>query len=124
LPDVVETMPLKFFLEYVHNWQAVNGRDNAIQVGLKFGQTRVRGDWSVLGLFESIDQEAALSAFTWSDFGHVGTKEVGGRFVVAYQLLSPAPLSARTFFTNYIDKPFNMNNPTLLRMQLDALVRW
>jgi hypothetical protein len=124
LPDVIETMPLRFFLEYVHNWQAVNGRDNATQVGMRLGQTRVRGDWSVTGLFESIDQEAALSAFTWSDFGPGGTNERGGMFELAYQVLDPLTLSARTFFTNYIDKPFNMNNPTLLRLQIDALVRW
>jgi hypothetical protein len=124
LPDVIETMPLRFWIDYVHNWQAVNARDNGFQVGLRLGQTRVLGDWSVAGMFESIEQEAALSAFTWSDFGLGGTNQIGPIVEGAYQVLDPLTLSLRGFFTNYIDKPFNMNNPTLVRLQLDALVRW
>ena len=56
-----------------------------------------------------------------------------GRVVgIDYQLLNPLTLSARAFFTNFIDRPFVasqgtssfMNNPTMTRLQLDAMMKF
>ena len=124
LPNVVEQMPLWFFLDYVHNWQAVNSQANGVQAGARLGQAKVRGDWSVWATYEYLQQEAALSAFTWSDFGFGGTNVQGPIFAVDYQLLDPLTVSARTFITNYLDAPPRTSNPTMFRLQLDALVRF
>jgi hypothetical protein len=43
---------------------------------------------------------------------------------IDYQLLNPLTLTARSHFTNFINRPANTTNPTLFRMQLDALVRF
>jgi len=32
-------------------------------------QLRTRGDWSLFAFYEYLGQEAAISSFTWSDFG-------------------------------------------------------
>jgi hypothetical protein len=125
VPDVVETMPLKFFLDYVYNWQAATTQAQGVQVGLKFGQPKVRGDWAASALYEYIGQEAAVSSFTWSDFGFGGTNVQGPVFEVQYQVLDPFTISARTYLTNYIvarDPP--TTNPTLIRLQLEGLVRF
>jgi hypothetical protein len=41
-----------------------------------------------------------------------------------YQLLDPLTLTARNYFVNFIDRPAGMSNPTLFRLQLDALLRF
>jgi len=41
-----------------------------------------------------------------------------------YQLLNPLTVSVRSHFTNYINRPVDTTNPTLIRLQLDALVKF
>jgi hypothetical protein len=125
VPDVVETMPFRFFLDYVYNWQAATTQRQGVQAGIKFGQPKVRGDWAASALYEYIGQEAAISSFTWSDFGFGGTNVQGPVFELQYQVLDPFTVSARTYLTNYIvarDPP--TTNPTLVRFQLEGLVRF
>ncbi|TMA68038.1 MAG: hypothetical protein E6J69_08610 [Deltaproteobacteria bacterium] len=97
-----------------HGWQA----------GVRLGQPKVRGDWSIYGLYEHIGQEAAISAFTYSDFGSGGTNLEGPVVGAEYQLLNPFTVSVRNHFTNFINRPAGMTNPTLSRLQLDALVKF
>jgi hypothetical protein len=125
VPDVVETMPLKFFLDYVYNWQAATDEAQGVMAGVKFGQPKVRGDWAVSALYEYLGQEAAVSSFVWSDFGYGGTNVQGPVFELQYQVLDPFTISARTYLTNYIvarNPP--TTNPTLVRLQLEGIVRF
>ncbi len=124
LPDVVETMPLKFWLDYVYNWQAGSTKATGIQGGVKFGQPKVRGDWALSALYEYLGQEAVISSFAWSDFGPGGTNQQGPVFEAQYQLLDPLTVSARTYITNYITAPAMTTNPTLFRVQLEGQVRF
>ncbi len=124
VPDVVETMPFRVWVDYVHNWQAATKQNAGVQAGAKLGQTRVRGDWAVSALYEYLQQEATLSSFNWSDFGFGGTNVQGPVFAVDYQLLDPLTLTAKTFIVNYLRAPAGSTNPTLFRVQLDALVRF
>ena len=133
VPDVVQAQPVRFWFEYVHNWGAVGSdRANGYQAGLRIGQTKVLGDWSVYGLYEYLQQDAVISAFNWSDFGFGGTNVKGPVVGIDYQLLNPLTVSARAFFTNFIDRPFVasqgtsnfMNNPTMTRLQLDAMMKF
>ena len=41
-----------------------------------------------------------------------------------YQLLNPLTLSAKSWFTNFINRPAGSTNPTMTRMQLDAVVKF
>ncbi|HZW90766.1 MAG TPA: putative porin, partial [Myxococcaceae bacterium] len=67
VPHLLLDQPLRLFADYVYNWQAAIDDAHGWQAGMRLGQTRVRGDWSVYGLYEHIGQEAAISAFTYSD---------------------------------------------------------
>jgi len=133
VPDVVQAQPVRFWFEYVHNWGAVGSdRANGFQAGLRIGQTKVLGDWSVYGLYEYLQQDAVISAFSWSDIGFGGTNVKGPVIGLDYQLLNPLTLSARAYFTNFIDRPFVasqgtsnfVNNPTQTRLQLDAIMKF
>ena len=90
------------------------------------------GDWSAYALYEYLQQDAVISAFTWSDFGLGGTNEKGPVIGLDYQLLNPLTLSARAYFTNFINQPWVasqgtsnfVNNPTQTRLQLEAIAKF
>jgi hypothetical protein len=134
VPDVVQAQPVRLFADFVHNWGAVgSNKANGYQVGLRVGQTKVRGDWSAYGWYAYLQQDAVISAFTWSDFGIFGGTNLKGPTVgFDYQLLNPLTLSARAIFANFIDRPFvaspgtsnYVNNPTQTRLQLDATMKF
>jgi len=124
VPHLLLDQPLRLFADYVYNWQAAIDDAHGWQAGMRLGQTRVRGDWSVYGLYEHIGQEAAISAFTYSDFGTGGTNLEGPVVGAEYQLLNPLTVSVRSHFTNFINRPVDTTNPTLTRLQLDALVKF
>jgi Putative porin len=123
-PHVVANQPLRLFADYIYNWEAATDDAHGWQVGARLGQTKVRGDWSLVGFYEHIGQEAAISAFTYSDFGSGGTNLEGPVAAIEYQLLNPLTLTAKSHFTNFINRPAGMSNPTLTRLQLDALVKF
>lgn len=123
-PTLLHGIPLKLFADYVYNWHAFTNYAHGVQAGLKIGQTKVKGDWAITGLYEYLGQEAALSSFTYSDFGFGLTNVQGPVLGVEYQLLDPLTISARNHFTNLINRPENYRNPTMFRLQLDALFRF
>ena len=124
IPNVVLAKPLRFWADYVYNWDAATDDASGWQSGLRLGQTKVKGDWSLYGFYEHLEQEAVISAFTSSEFGTQGTNLEGPAVGLDYQLLNPLTISARSFFTNYINRPAGSNNPTLSRVQLDAVVKF
>src|SRR5262249_17986040 len=133
VPDVVQAQPVRFWFEFVHNWGAVGAdKGNGFQAGLRVGQTKVLGDWSAYALYEYLQQDAVISAFTWSDFGLGGTTERGRGVGLDFQLLTPPPLGPGGYFTNFIDPPFVasqgtsnfVNNPTQPRLQVDAIMKF
>ena len=124
VPNVVLTQPLRFWGDYVYNWDAATDDAHGWQAGLRLGQTKVKGDWSLSGFYEHLGQEAAISAFTYSNFGLGGTNVEGPVVGIDYQLLNPLTITARSHFTNFINRPAGMSNPTLTRLQLDALVKF
>jgi hypothetical protein len=124
-PNAVRAMPLKFWADYVHNWGAVRAdRADGFQGGAKLGAAKTRGDWTVGTFYEYLEREATLSTFSNSDFGLGGTNEAGPVLTLEYQLLDPLTLIARNYFVNFIDRPRGESNPTLFRLQLDALLKF
>jgi hypothetical protein len=124
IPNVVGTQPLRLFGDYIYNWEAATDDAHGWQAGARLGQTKVRGDWSLLGFYEHLGQEAAISAFTYNEFGTGGTNLEGPVVAIDYQLLNPLTVTARSHFTNFINREANTRNPTLTRFQLDAVVKF
>jgi len=135
-PNVICTSPLRLFADFVYNWDAVNDDAHGYLGGVRLGQAKLRNDWSIYAFYERIEQEAAISAFTYSDFGFggaklrpdglsLGTTNLEGPVIgVDYQLLNPLTLSARSHFANFINRPAGVTNPTLTRLLVDAVVKF
>lgn len=120
----VHAKPLRVGLDWVYNWGAASDDDFGVQGMVKLGVPKQRGDWAITLLYQYLQREAALSAFTNSNFGDGGTNVMGPMVALEYQLLDPLTLRGRTFFVNRIVKPAGKSNATLVRMQLDAMLRW
>lgn len=123
-PDVVLGQPLRLSMDWVYNWQAATDADWGVQGAIRLGLPKKRGDWAVTLLYEYLEREAAISSLVWSDFGFGGTNVQGPMLGLEYQLLDPLTLTARGYFVNYIDRPAGSTNSTLIRTQVDAMVRF
>lgn len=123
-PDVVNGMPVRLFEDYVYNWQAASDDAHGVTAGVRLGDVKRRGDWAATAFYEYLGQEAALSTFTYSDFGLGGTNAQGPVVQLQYQLLDPMTISVRNHFTNFNERPADTSNPTLFRLQLDAMVKF
>jgi hypothetical protein len=117
-------MPLKFFMEYVYNWESPDSDANGVQGGVRLGSPKEQGDWAASLLYEYLQRNAVVSAFAWSDFGNGGTNQQGPVVAFDYQLFKPLTLTARTYFTKFIDPAPDINNRMQVRLQLDAQIRF
>ena len=124
IPNLVLSQPLRFWVDWVYNWDAATDDAQGWTSGLRLGQAKTRNDWSLYGFYEHMGREAAISAFTFSDFGTGGTNVEGPVVGLDYQLLNPLTLTARAYFTNFIERPAETTNETLARLQLDALLKF
>ena len=124
VPNLIAAQPLRWWADYVYNWDAATDDAHGWQSGLRLGQTKVKGDWSLYGFYQQLEQEAVISAFTSSEFGTQGTNVEGPGVGMDYQLLNPLTVSAKSWFTNFINRPAGTTNPTLTRFQLDAVVKF
>src|SRR6185369_7247329 len=64
IPNIAGTMPLKFFGDYVHNWQATDSHANGAMGGFRLGNPVEAGDWAGSLYYEYLQQEAAIGDFT------------------------------------------------------------
>jgi hypothetical protein len=124
IPNAAGTMPLKFFGDYVHNWQATDSNANGVMGGFRLGNPVDAGDWAGSLYYEYLQQEAAIGDFTFSDFNNGGTNLKGPVVQLDYQLFKPLTLTARSGFTNFINPSDTINNRTQVRLQLDAMFRF
>lgn len=124
VPNGPFAQPLTFFGDVLYNWEAKDDRDQlGLRGGASLGKTKKQGDWALAAYYQRIEREAAISAFTHSNFGG-GTNQQGPALQVAYQLLDPVTLQATSYFTNFIDRPAGTTNPTQVRLQLDAKLKF
>lgn len=124
LPNVLWGQPLRVFTDYVYNWGASTDDAQGVSAGARLGTLKARGDWSVAGFYEYLGQEAAMAAFSWSDFGFGGTNLQGPVFRLDYQLLDPLTIGVGGSFTTLINRPAGVKNQTMERMQADAMVKF
>ena len=91
------TRPLRLWTDYVYNWDAASDDAHGAQVGLRLGQTKNQGDWSLFGFHQYLGREAAISSLTSSEFGTAGTNVQSPAIGIDYQLLNPLTLSAKRY---------------------------
>lgn len=118
------SMPLQFFGDYVHNFQAVNDHNDGVAGGVRLGKPKEPGDWAASLMYEWLEREAAVGDFVWSDFNNGGTNVMGPVIRLEYQLFKPLTLAAQSFFTQLIDPPDTLDNRTQVRLQLDAQLKF
>jgi hypothetical protein len=125
IPNAAGTMPLKFFGDYVYNWEAPDSRAHGALGGVRLGNPKEQGDWAASLLYEYLESNAVIGAFSWSDFGIGGGTNLQGPVVALdYQLFKPLTLTARSYFAKFIDAPADVNNRMSVRLQLDAQLRF
>lgn len=124
IPNVAYGQPLKLVTDYVQNWQGSTDDTHGVLAGARLGNLKTKGDWAAAGYYEYLGQEAAMAAFTWSDFGLGGTNLQGPIFRLDYQLLDPLTIGVGSSFTNLVNRPAGVKNSTLTRFQADAIVKF
>jgi hypothetical protein len=115
--------PISLIFDYAHNFQAVFGNDNAYLFGAGIGQTLNPGDWAFSGLWTRVETDSVISMFTLSDYGRRGGTNVEGPIAkIDYMLMPRLTLTAKGYFVNFIDRPKELTNSMVNRLQFDALL--
>jgi hypothetical protein len=114
--------PFTLMVDYAQNTEAAFGMDEAILAGVGIGQTRSPGDWAFSALWQRVETDSVISMFTLSDYGRRGGTNVQGPIAkIDYMLLPRLTLTAKGYFVNFIDRPTNLTNSMVNRLQFDAL---
>ncbi len=142
-------VPGGVFGEVAYNTQA-DGRNVGFYVGAGIGSAgkdyyhdglKNKGDWGVSYTYAWVEQDAVLSLFSYSDIDYMeasgsqkGSTNVSAHIVRAdYELLQNLQLTAKTEFINALDRLAAMDsfspatlsgNPTLVRLQVDAVLKF
>jgi hypothetical protein len=125
IPNAAGPMPLKLFADYIYNWEAPDSRGHGALGGIRLGNPKEQGDWAASLLYEYLEANAVIGAFSWSDFGVGGGTNLQGPVIALdYQLFKPLTLTARSYFTKYVDAPADINNRMSVRLQLDAQLKF
>jgi hypothetical protein len=108
---------LQLYGEVVHNLEA-DSLATGYQVGVGLDGMRKLPGWGVAAAWVHIEQEAALSMFSYSDLGRGGTNQEGLVAVVQYRPVRNVTLAARDHIVSPIrtvqpDTPIN-------RLQIDV----
>ncbi len=132
------------FADMAYNTQA-EGRNLAFAVGAGIGKAgkdwyhdslKNQWDWGLSYTFEWVEQDAVFSPFAMSDLDYVqagatqkGASNLWGHIVrIDYLLLPNFQLTAKALIVNVLDRESSnaklVGNPTLVRTQLDAVVKF
>ncbi|MFH2002339.1 MAG: putative porin [Planctomycetota bacterium] len=91
-------LPVALFGNYVNNLAATR-EDKGYLGGVKIGKTKKPNTWDVRYQYKRLERDAALGAFTDSDFGGGGTNTKGHELNVNYMLAENWKLGL-TYFMN------------------------
>lgn len=138
-------IPAGVFGELAHNTQA-DGRNTGVALGVGVGKAgkdwyhnglKNPGDWGVSYTWEWVEKDAVASLFSYSDIDYIQNKSTqkGSTNVTAsiirfdYELFPNFQLTAKSHFINALDRsisnaPLAAGNPTLTRLQLDAVLKF
>ncbi len=151
-PEIVfytHKMPVTLWYNYIENLANVgttdvvrsNGdnihdMDTAWGLGFKIGKAKAKGSWELAYGYYSIGANAAVAAFSDSDFGGPGgqgyTNRQGHKFGLGYQLTENMTINWTAYIVRPLN-PFNGNatlgiqnstNESVFRSQLDAVYKF
>lgn len=102
--------PLSFMADFSHNCgegdeahARYEGQDNAFATGVKYGQNKKKGDWSVKYRYAYIEANAVPGHFADSDFGYVNRK--GHVIGAEYNVQDSLTLGLTFFLTQPVFSP-------------------
>jgi len=145
-------IPAGLFADFAYNTEA-DGRNVGLSVGAGIGKAgrdwyrnplKKQGDWGMSYTYAWVEQDAVLSMFSFSDYNEFSTRaatagaarptQKGGTNVMShivrvdYVLLPSVQLTAKAYIENVLDRWHSnaalSGNPTLVRTQLDAMLRF
>jgi hypothetical protein len=139
-------IPAGVYFDFAYNTQAAT-RNLGVYLGFGFGNAgrdwyhdslRTQGDWGVSYTWIYVEKDAVLSIFSYSDFQYLqqttpgnlqgSTNVTGSTLRFDYALFSFLQLTAKAHFINALDRAINnaplVGNPTLVRTQFDAAVKF
>jgi hypothetical protein len=101
--------PMSLFADYAHNCGSgdraddYEGQDNAFAAGIKYGQNKKKGDWSLKYRYALVEANALPGDFVDSDFGFANRKGhvIGGE----YNLLDNVTAGVNVFLTQPVFSP-------------------
>ncbi len=132
------------FGEVAHNTQA-DSKSTGFAVGFGFGHgghdwyhddLKEQGDWGFSYTYERVEKDAVLSLFSYSDADYVqgaatqkGSTNLEAHIIrLDYMLFPHFQLTAKAHFINALDRGESnaalIGNSTLIRTQLDAIVKF
>jgi len=106
--------PLNVFGDVAYNFgedddrEGYENRNTALAVGVKWGQNRKKGDWSVKYRYAYVEANALPGAFVDSDFGYANRK--GNVVGAEYNLLDSLTVGLDLYLTNPVHAPSTANN--------------
>ena len=145
-------LPAGLFGDFAYNTQA-NGRNVGLYAGAGIGNAgkdwyrdtlRNPGDWGVSYTYAWVEKDSVLSIFTFSDINEFSTRpaksgaarptQKGGTNLgvhivrIDYVLFPNLQLTAKAYIENVLERKISdaalTGNPTLVRTQLDAMLRF
>jgi hypothetical protein len=152
-PDPVGLgVPAGVFGDLAYNTQA-DGRNVGFYTGVGIGKAgkdwyhnalKNKGDWGLSYTYAWVEKDAVLSIFSFSDINEFSTRpatggasrptQKGATNIIShilrfdYALLPNLQLTAKAYVENVLDRKISnaalTENPTLLRTQLDAVLRF
>ena len=109
-------MPVRAFVDFVQNSDA-NDEDSGLAFGVTIGKADEAGTWQASLVYQDIEADSVIGAFTDSDFGGGGTDSEGHVLKGKYALADNWAVGA-TFFMNEADA-FTSIEHDYKRFQLD-----
>ncbi len=95
-------MPFSVFADWVQNTE-VDLFDSAYAFGVKLGKAGAPGSWDVSWIYQDVESDAVLGAFSDSDFGGGGTDVKGHIFNARYSVAKNW-IAGMTYYLNEFDE--------------------
>lgn len=94
-------IPLNFYADYGHNFEAQNGLDSACSFGVLVGKASAPGRWEAGVLTQRVEKDALFGQWTDSDFGSGITDNDGYVWRVAWMAMKNVLINATYYDTQY-----------------------
>lgn len=119
----INNMPVAVFADYVQNLAPGVNEDTAYLFGFRLNKAKDPGSWQFHYDYRYLEADAAVGAFTDSDFIGGGTGGKGHKFGVAWQFTKNIQGGINYFLNERTDSAGNFDN-SYRRLQVDFNVKF